>query len=546
MSELFFPPRRPIGWEHRYPLTSEEQAEHEESARRAKEYIENPPIPRKSTEYPRACDNIGWEHRNELTPAERELEEYNDEQRLYRATPSEIAYSRGTRKLLLSDRYILRTALKEKSNTVNLGVVLNGYQNRRENKTKTRNALYQEIYRGFSRLEVHGLGTLGKMDGLVIFTVDRRAVLTLIQWNTKRGSTKETLLDKGFKQNSNSDENQQKYDYLATENITNSRRQSAVNYLQGIKWIERYDRNYLNNLFLSYDADVKDKVIALLSDEGEIYGMQYSTRFNDTRKSAISLKKYDYAIDKSYDLFYKAIYVTLTTSPNDHNHIWESNRNFSLYWNKFMSALTKRFGKRPAYISAFEFAPKKGLMHCHALIFVPEFITLASTEGMTYKKAVRKRKEELSSMWQRISNAFIVDYQEVERKKTRSGGLAWSWRDPNPRDTRGKPIKESVTDYLKKYMKKSILAVNEENLTERADTQSLYWAFNKRFWTCSRIFNPEPEEEEQMSEDKPRYVFLGVFYDVVAFDIVDYMIYWRGGENPNIDYDARKAEKENG
>lgn len=455
-------------------------------------------------------------------------------------SPPEIAYTRGTKRILISDRYILSCALRERSNIVNLGHVLNGWQNRRENKGKTQNALYQEIYRGFNRLSVHGLGTVGKMDGLVTFTVDRHAVLDMIRWNNPRGAPQGSQLDKGYKQNSNFAENTPKYDYLAIENITNHRRQAVVNYLHGIKWIDRYDRNFINNLFLAYDSDVTEKVIALLSDTGDIIGMQYSTRFNDTRKAAIALKKYDYAIEKSHTMYSKAIYITLTTSPNDHKNIWEANRSFSLYWNKFMSALTKRLGRRPRYVSAFEFSPKKGLMHCHSLIFIPQFKTLANTSGLSYRKAVRKRAEELSEMWERISRAFIVDYQEVERKKSRDGRLLWSWRDPNPKDTRGKPIKETVTDYLKKYMKKAILSVNEENLTKRADTQALYWAFNKRFWTCSRVFNPKPEEEEDLLTDKPRYVFLGVFWDSIAVEIVDTMVYWRGGENPNIDYEGEK------
>ncbi len=541
MTELFYPPRRPVGWEHRFPLTPAEELDREEFTER----LNSPPVP---SEHPKAYTPRPFaveptdkrEPRLPLTPGEQAIRDDEEKERIRRMSPPEIAYTRGTKRLLLSDRYILRCALQERSNIVNLGHVLNGWQNRRENQGKTQNALYQEIYRGFNRLSVHGLGTVGKMDGLVTFEVDRSAVLTLIRWNTAGGGPQGHQLDKGFKQNSNHGEKTPKYDYLAIENITNQRRQAVVNYLHGIKWIDRYDRNYINNRFLAYDSDVTQKVIALLSDTGDIIGMQYSTRFNDTRKSAIALKKYDYAVDKSYTMFSKAIYITLTTSPNDHENIWQANRSFSSYWNKFMSAMTKRLGRRPRYISAFEFSPKKGLMHCHAMIFIPQFKTLANTSGLSYRRAVRKRAEELSEMWERISRAFIVDYQEVERKKTREGKLVWSWRDPNPKDTRGKPIKETVTDYLKKYMKKAILSVNEPNPTKRADTQALYWAFNKRFWTCSRVFNPKPEEEEDLATDSPRYVFLGVFWDNIALEIVDTMVYYRGGENPNIDYEDKK------
>lgn len=79
--------------------------------------------------------------------------------------------------------------------------------------------------------------------------------------------------------------------------------------------------------------------------------------------------------------------------------------------------------------------------------------------------------------------------------------------------------------------------IHSEN---KYDIQSLYWAHNKRFWTSSRFLlhadKEEVEEEVETESEEPKFAFLGVFWEEFADEVVDRMIYWRGGENPDMDY----------
>jgi hypothetical protein len=204
-----------------------------------------------------------------------------------------------------------------------------------------------------------------------------------------------------------------------------------------------------------------------------------------------------------------------------------------------MSFITKKFGgRRPKYINAFEYT-KSGLMHCHAIIFVD------------YLMDVRKISEE----WSRIGQAEIVYIYALHNQVARGGKRRqWQWLKTRPVDPRtGKPTKmKSGTDYLKKYLKKATLAMTSSewkgkdgkiHSENKYDIQSLYWAHNKRFWTSSRCLLPVDEEDADAKDVEPKFSFFGVFWEEYSDDIVDHMIYWRGGENPDIDYSMSEAVK---
>lgn len=333
-------------------------------------------------------------------------------------------------------------------------------------------------------------------------------------------------------QNSNSEETGNSYDYLAIPKNASGRRLAAINYLHGVQMLDKRDHKLINTMFAAYDDEVSQKIIALISSEGDVLGSQYSTRFNDIKKAAISLKKFDYAVDKSLDDYRKAVFLTLTTDPKRFSNLWEANRSFSKSWNKFLSFITKRVGRRPKYITAFEYT-KSGLMHCHAVIFVDYLIDV----------------REISKAWSKIGQAEVVHIYALHNQLARGGKKRqWLWLKSRPKDpATGRAIKtKSGTDYLKKYLKKATLAMvssewKDKNgtirTTDRYDIQSLYWAFNKRFWTSSRCFLPDNDDDE-IKEDSPiTYSFYGVFDKDMAAEIVDQMIYYRGGEYPDYDGD---------
>ena len=520
--------QQPIGGEHRIPLTPAEIAMREEAAERRNRPWE--PSDGRYELYPVEQQPIGGEHRIPLTPAEIAMREEREFDWIY----PEITI--GLSQLTNDERYILSRALQEPGDVVNIPVVLNGYSQLKKNRVRTKDANYQALYRAFQRLKIRGLATISEQDGLLLL----RALRPQIAQVVRNDRATRYLLDGGDLRNSNHGKNHSKsdgktvrsYDHLAIPKNATGKRLAAINLLHGVDMLDYADRNVINSYFAAYDDEVSQKIIALISNDGEIIGSQYSTRFNDVRKAAVSLKKFDHAVDVSLGEYRKAVFLTLTTDPKLFKNLWEANRSFSKSWNKFMSFITKKFGgKRPKYINAFEYT-KSGLMHCHAIIFVE------------YLLDVRKISEE----WSRIGQAEIVYIYALHNQIARGGKRRqWQWLKARPVDPRtGRPTRmRSGTDYLKKYLKKATLAMTSSewkgkdgktHSENKYDIQSLYWAHNKRFWTSSRSMLPVNEEELETESEEPKFAFLGVFWEEFADDVIDRMIYWRGGENPDLDY----------
>lgn len=206
--------------------------------------------------------------------------------------------------------------------------------------------------------------------------------------------------------------------------------------------------------------------------------------------------------------------------PEGHQNLWETNRSFGKAWNGFMSFLKKRLGRRPQYVAAFEYT-ETGLLHVHALIFTD---SLPNTD-------------EISTEWRRLGQGSIAYQYRLRQHKTvdpRTGQPVWEWRwvssSSRPADSKGM----SGTDYLKKYLKKSALAMMDDYRSP-AETQSLYWAFNKRFWTCSRQLQDAAREARARKDESfvhsgtiSRFAFGGVISSDLAESFEIPMIYRKG------------------
>lgn len=206
--------------------------------------------------------------------------------------------------------------------------------------------------------------------------------------------------------------------------------------------------------------------------------------------------------------------------PEGHRNLWETNRSFGKAWNGFMSFLKKRLGRRPQYVAAFEYT-ETGLLHVHALIFTD---SLPNTD-------------EISTEWRRLGQGSIAYQYRLRQHKTtdpRTGEPIWEWRwvssSSRPADSKGM----SGTDYLKKYLKKSALAMMDDYRSP-ADTQSLYWTFNKRFWTCSRQLQDAAREVRARKDESfvhsgtvSRFAFGGVISSELAESFEIPMIYRKG------------------
>ena len=149
----------------------------------------------------------------------------------------------------------------------------------------------------------------------------------------------------------------------------------------------------------------------------------------------------------------KAVHLTVTTDPNRFYSLYAANRHFQKAFNRFMSFLTRKLGKRPEYITAYEFT-KSGLLHAHILLF-----------GLSWLS----HKHAISEDWNRCGQGSITYIYSVRNDNGR-----WVYARGKPTDFKKD---KTAADYLKKYLLKSIDDPKEA---------MLYWVLNKRFFSCTR------------------------------------------------------------
>ncbi|MFA6710987.1 MAG: hypothetical protein WCR83_06680 [Candidatus Methanomethylophilaceae archaeon] len=576
-------------------------------------------------------------------------------------------------KITREEQVIIEYALNN-NDLVNLPMAIKWYSQKKEARNKTPNAIYQAVSRAAKRLENRGLAILTKGndmlvsaspftsiskkngkktkksgvvledDGLTWIHLDRKKTWNFMKTNRLENCTRRRddinlikvpceipTFSSGYENLNVKSESKKKAktDLCELPKRASAERIKACKLLTGLRWLARVDKVAINTHFETYTEDVNEKIITLLdTNNGEIIGSEYSTRFNDLGKAAKSLRKFDYALDKSLEDHSKSVFLTLTTDPNltdderaalrrakkqscieklknpnitdktrrylmkklyqvegpdyeiselkrmidagclsksdlattkqrlsklenekaeaeilqeavddprtpirrkedmisslkkmnrwvykhdpfGFHNLYEADRHFSGAWNKFLSYLTKKNnGKRPRYLASYEFT-ETGLLHVHVLIFM-EFL-------MPYK--------EISKEWRRCGQGEISYIYSLKNVKSRDGShREWRWSSlSRPQDAKGM----SGGDYLKKYVKKCMLALTD-NYTSPSEIQSMYWAVNKRMYTCSRSLMPKTDKDI-VTEIPPetQYSFFKIFCESDAEQWVDRMIYHR-------------------
>ena len=432
--------------------------------------------------------------------------------------------------LTFEERKLIQYALQG-GDSVNLPYAVSNVLKTREKQGHKRHAVEVAIDRASRRLYNRGLATVEtRDDGLVWVTVSRERLLDALRreltssrppgeqdFNLMKVPCEIPTNDPPSPSEKESGRRKALRDPAAIPPSVTGDRLGAVRLLKGIKGeMSQADMADVQWRFSRYNDDVSEKII-LLSDlrSGEILGSEYSTRFNDLRKAAASLSKYDWAVEQSLQENFHAVFLTLTTDPKMHGSNWEANRSFGIAWNKFLSFLTRRKGRRPQYIASYEFQ-KNGLLHVHALIFVPYLIP----------------KDDITKAWSRIGQGSINWIYRLRNVVGRGGVREWRWTAlTRPKDAKGM----SGGDYLKKYLKKTVLAMTD-GYEDPSAIQCMYWAVNKRFWSCSRAFLP-PKDAEDAPASQTSYGFAGVIPSEDA-GMVDRMIYRR----LSADRDAACAE----
>ncbi len=449
-------------------------------------------------------------------------------------------------------RFVIEHA-QANNNCVNLQWVLNIALKSPLSHTYTKNNLYQRLYRASLNLEKKGIVSIKKgakspiftgidqnnkprewSDGLLWIVLDQskiHAVTVNSAASPRLGAPEKTDLIKGYykiptREITPKPASGARRDPYAIPKRCGSLRKSAIYFLQGVKTLDYeenrrdrvekrhsqgpyHDMRVLMDRFRIYQDESLRKIIRLMNTiTGEIIGFDYATRFNDYAKGIERLKAYEYAQDKSLELFDEAVFVTLTTDPKRFPNLWKANRHSSKAWNTFMQILTVEMGDRvhrQKYVAAFEYT-KTGLLHIHALIFGRRYL---------HSSNAWEERHWISEKWDNSCHqASIVEAYGLKRVECADGHKEWQWytHDDTPHDAG----KMSGGEYLKKYLKKCMMAISDR-YQDPASTLAPYWAENKRFWSCSRSLMKKTEPDVADHPSPVRYDFLSIDYgtDVV-------------------------------
>ncbi|MFA5407723.1 MAG: hypothetical protein WC343_03015 [Bacilli bacterium] len=256
-------------------------------------------------------------------------------------------------------------------------------------------------------------------------------------------------------------------------------------------------------LYRKYLQEIDGKKIMLVPrgesrnpDPSRVKLIPYRTRFNDPGRRRRQLDRYDYAWQAAEeDEGYRAgVYLTLTTDPAMHQNLWAANRHCSPAWNRYISYLRKKFGFRPRYIRVTEYQ-ENGLIHLHVVLFGIDPDDKELQNILKYQSA---------DDWARCGQGRVTKAIPIHLD---AEGL-WQWTGKRPEDARQG---ESVTDYLKKYLKKSVF--NPQDLY-------LYWAINSRFFSCSRVFSPAAPPKP---DTPPLWDYVGITPDGAIPDWLRYL-----------------------
>ena len=297
--------------------------------------------------------------------------------------------------------------------------------------------------------------------------------------NLKEGAL--DLLKQGvkFKQTVKTPASLRSYPKRCREQRTNS-----VKILDNVKTLSEEDRDEIKGEFQDYLEEVDNLKIILrrkatsssyIHSGGPKYKiLSYNTRFTDKRIIVKNLTKMDAAFAHMSKRYKKGVHLTLTTDPKRFYSLYAANRHFSIAFNRYMSFLSRKRGKRLPYIAAYEYT-KTGLLHAHILFF--------GISWLNYKHAITED-------WNRCGQGTIT--------------YAYSIKNDNGRWTyvRGKPSdlekEKTAADYLKKYLQKSV---------DNPEEAMLYWVLNKRFFSCSRAALQATADQQQPTLHIPMWEF---------------------------------------
>jgi len=261
--------------------------------------------------------------------------------------------------------------------------------------------------------------------------------------------------------------------------------------LRSKKSLEPDDWRELLACLDSYVEHTSDLALVFKHREEDRYLLlHYNHRFlkrNIKRK----LKEYDKIWSVASERFDKGVFLTLTLDPASYKNLIDASKRISLAFNRFMSFLSYRLGFRPRYLSVFE-TQNSGNPHLHVVIF-----GISRIED--HKKLTKILKK----------HGFGIINWEYQIKKTKDGNWVWSNRRYKPSRCKTSDVRK----YLRKYLVKTFSFDLDENkpFSGSFDVSkfkiAFYFASNKRFFTCSRVFLVF----KKRFEGSGFWIFIGVY-----------------------------------